>query len=89
MSSAEDIALECDELKELLLRKNAAYGDSALSPLRVFSRADAVEQIKVRIDDKLSRLSRGHELSDESLDDTVRDLMGYLVLYRVARRRQG
>ena len=81
---AAEIFTTCMKLAELLMEKNAAYGDSALNPVRVFSRADVVEQIKVRIDDKISRLSRGHGLPDESLDDTVSDLMGYLVLLKIA-----
>lgn len=88
IDTQSEIAVVCDELKELLQRKNAAYGDSALKPMRVFSRADNVEQIKVRLDDKLSRLMRGHALPDESLEDTVDDLMGYLVLLKVATRRR-
>lgn len=71
---------ECDAIKEMLLEKNASYGNSALDPMRVFSRAPAAEQLKVRIDDKLSRLARGSEFPDE---DTVKDLIGYLLLYRV------
>jgi hypothetical protein len=43
----------------MLLEKNAKYGNSALEPIRCFSRADPVEQIRVRLDDKLSRLMRG------------------------------
>lgn len=39
----------------MLLAKNAAYGNSALEPVRIFSKADPTEQIRVRIDDKLSR----------------------------------
>jgi hypothetical protein len=46
-----------------------------------------VEQIKVRLDDKISRLSRGHALPDESLQDTADDLMGYLVLLKIAHKR--
>lgn len=88
IDTQREIAEICDELKALLLRKNLAYGDSALKPMRVFSRADNVEQIKVRLDDKLSRLMRGHALPDESLSDTVDDLMGYLVLLKVATRRR-
>ena len=76
------IAAVCDEVKEILLAKNRAYGNSALEPLRIFSRAEALEQINVRIDDKLSRISRGSEFGDE---DTELDLIGYLVLRRVAR----
>lgn len=72
----------CDEVKAVLLEKNRAYGDSAINPLRIFSRTDAIEQINVRIDDKLSRISRGHEYGG---DDTELDLIGYLVLKRVAR----
>ncbi len=75
----------CDEVKILLLRKNKAYGNSALEPMRIFSRADAVEQIRVRIDDKLSRIKNGME-KDMVPEDTVMDLIGYLVLLRVAER---
>lgn len=84
----EEIVRVCDSIKELLLEKNRAYGDSALNPVRVFSRADAAEQIKVRIDDKISRLSRGSALPDESLRDTVNDLIGYLVLLSIAMSRR-
>src|SRR5262245_14824185 len=52
--SAEDILNVCVGLAVFLMRKNLAYGDSALKPLRVMSQADPVEQIKVRMDDKLS-----------------------------------
>jgi len=73
---------ELDTLRDLLLAKNAAYGDSALNPLRVFSRADAEEALRVRIDDKLSRLARG----TGDTEDTETDLLGYLLLLRVSRR---
>lgn len=82
--TAKDIQSECDDIARMLLEKNAAYGDSALDPLRIFSKADPVEQILVRIDDKLSRLKRG-TLAGE---DVERDLVGYLILLRIARRRQ-
>jgi hypothetical protein len=79
---AEAIAQVCDEVKRVLLEKNISYGNSALDPVRIFSRADPVEQLNVRIDDKLSRLARGSEFAG---DDTELDLIGYLVLRRVAR----
>jgi hypothetical protein len=78
------IRQECDALCELLLEKNRAYGNSALDPVRVFSRASMVEQLLVRIDDKLSRLSRGHAAGE----DVEQDLLGYLILLRVARRME-
>ena len=79
--SAEKIIQQCEEIKEMLLAKNKAYGDSALNPVRVFSKADSVEQIRVRLDDKLSRLKRGNEFDG---DDTIKDLIGYLILFRIA-----
>jgi hypothetical protein len=68
---------------ELLAAKNAAYGDSAANPMRVFSKASPTEQLLVRIDDKLSRIARGKGLlaTDE---DVLRDLVGYLALLAVA-----
>lgn len=87
MTTQDEITATCDAIKALLLRKNQAYGDSALDPMRVFSQADPVEQIRVRIDDKLSRLARGHELDDESTEQTIDDLIGYLVLLKIAQRR--
>lgn len=60
-----------------LTEKNRRYGDSAASPLRVFSRAAPDEQLRVRIDDKLSRIARGISVDDE---DTLLDLCGYLAL---------
>ena len=76
------IADECDAIAHMLQEKNAAYGNSALDPVRVFSRADPIEQIKVRIDDKLSRLARGADCGE----DVELDLIGYLILLRIARR---
>ncbi len=84
-SVSDAIRTECNAVGTMLCAKNAAYGNSALDPLRCFSKANAVEQLKVRIDDKISRLARGHaEVMDT--EDTELDLIGYLVLLRVARR---
>jgi len=67
------------EVYELLLEKNRKYGDSALNPIRVFSKADPTEQLRVRIDDKLKRQANG-----DTTEDLVLDLLGYLVLLRIA-----
>jgi len=80
-----DIATVCDEIKEMLLSKNRKYGDSALNPVRVFSKSDNIEQIKVRIDDKLSRLRNQQQDEDE---DVINDLIGYLVLLKVAQMQE-
>jgi hypothetical protein len=70
-------------VQELLIEKNRKYGNSALSPMRIFSRADPIEAINVRMDDKLSRIKNRQSDEDE---DPERDLLGYLVLKQVARR---
>jgi hypothetical protein len=80
------ISLVCDDIKELLLEKNKKYGDSALNPTRVFSKASPVEQILVRIDDKLSRISSGAGLIAND-EDVIQDLIGYLVLLKIAISR--
>jgi hypothetical protein len=80
-----DIATTCDAIKALLLEKNRKYGDSALNPVRVFSKSDSMEQIRVRIDDKLSRLRNQQDDEDE---DVIDDLIGYLVLLKVAQMQQ-
>lgn len=77
------IANQCDHLKQTLLEKNRKYGNSALEPVRLFSKADPVEQIRVRIDDKLSRLQSA-QIDDT--EDVELDLAGYLVLLKVAKR---
>lgn len=81
--SAFDIFGVCMELAIFLMGKNKAYGDSALDPVRIMSSADPVEQIRVRMDDKLSRLLRGHADGE----DILKDLVGYWILMRVAEKR--
>ena len=80
-----DIVATCDSIRELLLDKNRKYGDSALNPVRVFSKSDSLEQIRVRMDDKLSRLRNAQSDEDE---DVIADLAGYLILYMVAKMQQ-
>lgn len=80
-----DIAVVCDEIKELLLEKNRLYGDSAIDPVRIFSRADPIEAILIRMDDKLSRI---RTMNRDDAEDAYLDLLGYLVLHRVAKMQQ-
>jgi hypothetical protein len=74
------IIKHCDDIKEMLLAKNQAYGNAALDPVRIFSKADPAEQLRVRIDDKLSRLCRGQAAGE----DVIKDLIGYLHLLQIA-----
>jgi hypothetical protein len=82
--AAKEIIEVCLETASFLCDKNRKYGNSALEPVRIFSRADTIEQIDVRIDDKLSRLKTQHAGEDE---DVASDLLGYLILRKVALRR--
>ena len=78
---SQSLTKTLEEIGTMLLSKNASYGNAALEPIRIFSKADSVEQLKVRIDDKLSRLQRGSDIGE----DTVKDLTGYLILFLMAR----
>jgi hypothetical protein len=68
----------------MLLEKNRRYGDSALNPVRIFSKATSSEQILVRLDDKLSRL-RSSQLDDD--EDVINDLIGYLILLKISKQQ--
>ena len=81
LSFAAQVDALLQEVGDMLKSKNAAYGDAALTPLRVFSKLDNAAGIRVRLDDKLSRIARGDGSGDE---DAVKDLLGYLLLLRIA-----
>lgn len=80
-TTIKDICEICDSIKSILMEKNRKYGDSAINPIRVFSKASNIEQILVRIDDKISRLRT--QAIDED-EDVLTDLIGYFVLLKVA-----
>ena len=75
----------CQDVAEMLIDKNRKYGNSAITPIRVFSKADSMEQLRVRMDDKINRI-RNTQADDN--EDAYMDLLGYLVLYQVAKRLQ-
>jgi hypothetical protein len=79
--SGHKIMSECLEIAEMLIKKNVSYGDSALNPMRLFAQSDSVEQLKVRIDDKLNRIKNSQGYAG---DNDIDDLIGYLVLLRIA-----
>lgn len=73
------------DIRTLLVEKNRKYGDSALNPIRVFSKASPTEQIRVRIDDKLTRIVAAESDEDE---DVYKDLLGYLIIMEIAKLRE-
>lgn len=87
MTMRDQIIDVMDQITGTLLQKNAAYGNSAMDPVRIFSSSDSTEQLKVRIDDKLSRLARGKN-TDKVPEDTLMDLIGYLVLLVIAQEQE-
>lgn len=78
------ILKECLDIAELLINKNKSYGSSYSNPINIFSKADPKEQLYIRIDDKLNRIKKGNEYASE---DTILDLIGYLVLLRTLDER--
>ena len=74
----------CNTVAKMLIEKNKSYGNSALEPINCFYKGDAGTSIRVRIDDKLSRIMRGSEFQG---DDTIWDLLGYLVLLIISNNK--
>lgn len=88
-----DLDLVLRRLRDLLIAKNAAYGDSALNPVRIFARGMPADAgIRVRLDDKLSRIANGREdlVTDEE-ESPIFDTLGYLTLLSIhqLRAREG
>ena len=82
MKTEKLIEKVCEDVKNLLIKKNRDYGNSALNPSSVFSKGDVFESLGSRIDDKLMRI-QNVGVNDET-EDTISDLIGYLILYKVA-----
>ena len=81
-SVRKEILNQVKEIGTFLIEKNRKYGNSAIQPTRIFSKASDEEQIMVRLDDKLSRLQSGQCDDDE---DVILDIIGYLILLRTIR----
>lgn len=83
MKGSEEIKNELLRLQALLLSKNEAYGDSALRYGVIFP-ISPEEAIKSRINDKIARIiNKG---LDDRTEDTVDDLIGYLILLNISRK---
>lgn len=86
MSTEEYIVRIAAEVVDLLIQKNKDYGDTANNPPKIFSKLDAVEGICSRIDDKLSRIA--NKGINDKTEDTIGDIIGYLILLKVQLRKQ-
>lgn len=80
------------DIGNLLLKKNADYGNSALQPPLLLPSLPAEKALLVRLSDKLARLANLMDNEDsaqveESIDDTLMDMAGYVTLILVERKR--
>tara|TARA_R100000306_G_C4354651_1_gene132017 strand:- start:621 stop:1022 length:402 start_codon:yes stop_codon:yes gene_type:complete len=82
MTTEELIKKVTEDMKDLLISKNRAYGDSATNPSNVFSKGSPIDSLCARIDDKLMRI-QNKGINDKT-EDTLSDLIGYLILLKVA-----
>ena len=88
-SSQLQIEEECERIKEVLLDKNDRYGNSSLEPFGLFKSVERESKIEARIEDKLKRIqkfAKEDEKHCKDYYDAIDDLIGYLVLYRIALR---
>tara|TARA_R110002020_G_scaffold89389_2_gene218692 strand:+ start:297 stop:584 length:288 start_codon:yes stop_codon:yes gene_type:complete len=84
----QNIKETSNELREFLLAKNQQYGNSVANPIRVFAKEHGTQELlRIRMDDKLSRLARGND-SMESDEDVIKDLAGYCILLLIAMREE-
>ena len=79
---SKQIDKKAKEIIDLLKEKNEAYGNSALNPANIFSELDATDSLCSRIDDKLMRIK--NKGIYDATEDTVKDLIGYLMLLLMA-----
>lgn len=80
------------DIGNLLLKKNTDYGNSALQPPLLLPSLPAEKALLVRLSDKLARLANLMDKDDsaqveESVDDTLMDMAGYITLILVERKR--
>lgn len=79
--AGHEILSACHEIAQMLVEKNISYGNSAMDPVRIFASSDNVEQLKVRIDDKINRVKNNKGFAG---DNDIDDLIGYLILLKIA-----
>lgn len=86
MNKIEKHAKICQELTDMYEKKNADYGDSFAELRKEFPNS-----ITLRLTDKLNRLKTLYDpkyeqkVSDESIDDTLKDIANYAILELIER----
>ncbi|MBQ3349179.1 MAG: DUF1599 domain-containing protein [Thermoguttaceae bacterium] len=81
-----------ENLHDLIIRKNTDYGNSAFDPPVLNPNATAENAILTRLSDKFSRLrhilQKGALVADETVEDTIKDIAGYCVLFIANRKKE-
>ena len=81
LSNEDKIKKVLENLNKLLQEKNKRYGDSALTPMKLFIKFFASDSILIRLDDILYRVKN----SDVLRKNDIADIMGYLTLLCVSK----
>ncbi len=77
----------CDEVRDLLIEKNTAYGHSVFKPIDKFGiRIPPIESILARMADKEARIA--NKGFNDQTEDTLKDLIGYMILLYVVVKIQ-
>jgi|TARA_R100000951_G_scaffold28632_1_gene24571 hypothetical protein len=76
----EEIIEKCNEIRDLLVKKNESYGNAVFERGVLFD-IEPVQAIKARINDKMNRIINQKSFEDEN---DIQDLTGYLILLQVA-----
>jgi hypothetical protein len=84
------IASQSHRILDLLLRKNRDYGSSVFLSPEFAPEMSPESAVRVRLGDKTARIrnllaSSDASVASESIDDTIDDMIGYLILWRVIR----
>lgn len=74
----------CDKISEILIYKNKMYGNSILEPKQIFYKGGYVDNILMRLDDKIGRIANTTGGNPIRVNDIV-DIIGYLVLLLIAK----
>lgn len=74
----------CDKISEILIYKNKMYGNSILEPKQIFYKGGYVDNILMRLDDKVGRIANTTGGNPIRVNDIV-DIIGYLILLLIAK----
>ena len=84
-----DVRNTLTELGDLLIKKHEAYGPKNISQ----APGGPENGLRVRMWDKMARLNHiienpGVDVNDESIEDTLKDLANYCIIFTMVRRNK-